>query len=293
MAAWCGLVLALLLVPVSNEYRAVWRTRLQDFVHVPLFFLLVAGLVWHFTWPGRRAFLTAVGLALLGELGQAACGRGASAADVLRGAIGAAVAALWLDPPRAMRRRRGRIATGAVLVSIPIVEVTPATIDALVAWQRFPILADFQTPFEPERWHRDASGKLRIVRRYLDSERCWVGELTCDPDAGGTADAILFPVIADWSDFYRFSLTAAVDSDDPIDLAVSVRDGIKLPTTARRFETTHRLGAGRNEIRIDLVGLARGDVFAPVDLGRVQSVHLIARNLNRPRRLLIYSIHLE
>jgi hypothetical protein len=345
-AAWCGLALALLLVPVSDEYRAVWRTRLQDFVHVPLFFGVVAGLMRPLGWRPARALLTAVGLALLGELCQAFLGRSASIVDVVRGAIGAAVAIVWLSPnpiqrrgadastpspsasqtggstsprecpndsapplqrgtgirdiaappqpPRTgARQRRLGIVVGAVLASIPVVEVAPALIDALVAWQRFPIIADFQTPLEAVRWHRSPTESSRIARRYLEAEGRWVGEVTLVPDADGTADAILFPVVGNWSGFQRFSLTAAALGDDPIDLVLSIRDGIKLPATARRFETSLRMGAGRHEVRVDLAGLARGDAFAPVDLRRVQSLHLAAQNLDRPRTLLLYNIHLE
>ena len=91
-----GLAVAGLLMPLPNQNRSAWVSKLLDAGHVPLF-ALVTVCFWRIV--GRRlwlAFSLAVALAVAAEVCQTFSGRSGELLDVVRGLLGALMAVLWL-----------------------------------------------------------------------------------------------------------------------------------------------------------------------------------------------------
>lgn len=61
----------------------------------------------------------------------------------------------------------------------------------------------------------------------------------------------------------------------------------------RRFDWEQQYLAGRHDVAIDLQDLAAGNSFAPLDLTRVQSSHLVVAPGAESRALLLHRLYLE
>jgi hypothetical protein len=111
------------------------------------------------------------------------------------------------------------------------------------------------------------------------------------PREGGNG-AILFPIIQDWSNYRRLYCTFSF-TGDPLRLLISVRDGKKVAPPLQRFDLVRDFVPGQHCVVIDLKDLAAGTQFAPLDLSRVQSFHIVATNLSGPRTVFLRQIYLE
>jgi len=287
-----GLAVAGLLAPLPNQNRSAWVSKLLDAGHVPLF-ALVTVCFWRMV--GRRiwlAFSLSVVLAVVAEVGQTFSGRSGELLDGVRGLLGALMAVLWLPlRPRsvAWRRIAAGLAMTCALAAWPLWDCGPILLDAFRAYRSYPVLSDFQSPGEPLRWFTDGAHLERVAA--VEQGEGWAGRLDVSPRQGGNG-AILFPIVQDWSGYRRLACTFSF-SGEPLRILISVRDGRKVRPPLRRFDLEREYVAGRHRVVIDLQDLAAGQQFAPLDLTRIQSLHIVATQLTEPRTLYLHKIELE
>jgi hypothetical protein len=271
---------ALLLAPLDNKYRALWYGEATDACHVPLFFLLTLFLARLVAARWRLAvILGAAALACGAELVQPLIGRSASWRDLAYGVIGVAAAAVWLQTAW---RWPLRLVAIAVLLFWPAWRVGPALFDAAWAWRKFPELAISGSPCEARRWY------LQGVRMERAGEAV---RFHFEPNEDHGSGAILLPVVRDWTGYQTLEITFEFEGE-PLKFLISVRDGKKLPPELPRYDLWRRYPPGRHEVRIDLNELARGDGFPPIELNRVQSLHLVAYS-DRPQTVVVHEIRLS
>jgi len=287
-----GIAVVSLLLPLPNQYRSHWLTKLLDLGHLPLLALVTVGF-WLIVRPRIwLAFCLALVFAVAVEVGQEFTGRSGDLLDVVRGLLGALIAAVFLQmSPRPWRWRQAavRTALAVALAAWPIWDCCPVLLDAFWAYRSFPVLSDFQSPWEGARWY--ARGACLERDAATEDGQRWQGELKARPNEGGSG-AILFPVVRDWSGYRRLCCTFSF-SGEPLSILISVRDGRKVETPRKRFDLEHRYRAGRHRVVIDLEDLAAGNQFAPLDISRIQSFHFVVTELAEPRTLFLQQISLE
>jgi hypothetical protein len=294
LAGAAGLaVVAALGVPLPSSWRVPWWAKLSDLAHLPVFALLTWVVYRAVPWGWWPAVAAATMVAAACEAGQAVLGRSGNVADWVRGALGSLLAVVCghaFAQPRTLPRVAGHLVLAAALVAWPVADALPALMDAVVAYRSFPVLCDFQTRWEVLRWYTENATLERVADP--EAEARWAGRVEFLPGGRGFAGAVLFPVVRDWSGYRRLCCEFSV-AGDPLALALSVRDGRKLPEPARRVHLERRYPAGRHRVCVDLPALARGEEFAPVDLARVESFHLVVSDLDRPRTVFVHGIRLE
>lgn len=254
---------ALLFVPLPNDYRALWYGETMDACHVVLFALLTWSLA-RFVWPEKRLLpaLLAAALAVSAEIVQPLIGRSGGLRDLAYGLLGIAIAVVWLSSTG----RLLKVAAMLALAAWPAINTAPLLIDAYWAWRSFPVLARFDSPLEERRW------MLQGVRIVAPRPGSAVFEFA--PSKSGSG-AILLPVVRDWTGYQTLEVDFSFDGE-PMMFLISVRDGKKLPPELPRYDLWRRYEPGTHQVRIDLEELARGGSFPPIDLTRVQSLHLVA-----------------
>jgi hypothetical protein len=230
---------ALLLLPLDNDYRALWFGAAMDACHVPLFGLLTWCL-GKYCWPDRQLAVIgfAAAIACCAEIIQPYVGRSASWRDLAYGLIGIAIATVWLRSSWSVVLRLALI---AILLSWPAERTGPVLIDACWAWWSFPVLVGDQGTFEQRRWILQNVN----MTRYHDAAR-----LTFGANEHGSS-AILLPVIRDWTAYQTLDVNFAFEGD-PLVLLISVRDGKRLPPELPRFDLWQRYLPGNHHVRIDL-----------------------------------------
>jgi hypothetical protein len=110
------------------------------------------------------------------------------------------------------------------------------------------------------------------------------------PNLSRGTSAILFPVIRDWSEYETLEVSFEFEGK-PLLFLISVRDGKKLPPELPRFDLWRRYSSGKHDVKIDLNELAQGGAFPPIELHRVQSLHLVAFS-DEPQSIVVRRIAL-
>jgi len=270
----------LLLIPLDDKYRALWYGEATDVCHVPLFLLLTLFLARYVRPRWQIAvFVLAAALACGAEIVQPLIGRSASWRDLIYGVLGIVAAAVWLQKPW---RWPLRLLLIAVLLAWPAWRAGPAALDAAWAWSAFPELAISGSPFEQRRWYLQDARMSRAGRAV---------QFEFPPNEQSGSGAILFPVVRDWTAYETLDVTFEFEGE-PLTFLISVRDGKKLPPELPRFDLWRRFPSGRHDVRIDLAELAKGGSFPPIELDRVQSLHLVAYS-NRPQTVTVHRVALS
>jgi hypothetical protein len=275
-------------MPLPNHYRSPWFQKLFDLGHLPIF-AMVTICAWRIVGRIWLASSIATAVAVAAEIGQGLAGRSPDFLDVVRSMLGVAIGAVALFAFRRPLHRRAiaiGLATILILTAWPIWDSSPVLVDAIWARRSFPVLSDFASPWEARRW--STQGAI-LERQMTDRGNSAVGLLQVPAGGGG---AILFPIVRDWRGYKRLSWTFSFDGD-PLDILFSVRDGRRVEPPQRRFDLMARYAAGQHSVVIDLVDLAAGTQFAPLDLSRIQSLHIVVMPSTEPRTLILRTLVLD
>lgn len=286
-----ALLVVALLVPIPGRFSAPWIGSLQDFCHVPLFAILS----WLFSRVAGGAMAGAAlafGLAVVIEPIQGLVGRSASFDDVVRGSFGIAIflCCHWAARlPAAWQRTAACLAAVVLGAAFPVSEAWPTLADALAAWRKFPVLADFSAPSQWRRWKIDDC----TLNCRLDAAGASVGVLECGPNVQSTPSIILFPIVRDWSRYRWLCIDFELDGD-ALPMTFAVRDGRRVTAPRHRFELSDTYDRGRHAVRIDLSKIAQGSSdIAAVDVDAIQSFHIIVDPQGRRRVVRLDRIWLE
>lgn len=297
-----AVVLAVLLFIGGPGYRSPRSLQaLWNLGHIAAFslwtYLLVTGKRVGDYSPARQ---WAVGLAFCiiagagSEWLQSLTGRDASLEDIMRDIAGGLLTLSWIVPSaksisRGLRRTvRGLSAFFLLVACLPLATTLG---DEAIARARFPVLSDFETPFETGRWEGGA-------RFSVDSSVARHGEasLRVDMDDSLYSGVSLVHFPRNWKGYRFLVLEVLNPSPDNLEITIRIHDRRHEEGERRyqdRFNIFHRLPAGWNEIRIDLGDASRAPAGRTMDLGEIRAVGLFATKLPRPRTMYLDFIRLE
>lgn len=138
-------------------FKAFWNLgHILFFSLLPYF--VFACLKWLSDRFGRQCLITmgvAVVLGILVELVQYDFHRTPDLGDVFRDAIGGLVGIFFLLPGRRFIQRKLLLGIQVVVISLVCLQVYPVIVavsDEFIAREQFPVLSDFETPWEIQRW---------------------------------------------------------------------------------------------------------------------------------------------
>jgi len=294
---FAGLLTAVYVPEITYASRTL--ARLHDFAHLPLF--CAVSLIMAAIWPGGlfvqnrlrplpalRLWLVAVLAGILVELLQARQGRIPEVSDVVTDAAGAALALLLAV---GHRRRAWRWALPAALALV-LAFAAPVLIsawDEQLARRQFPLLADFETRLQTDRF---AGTRCRLQR-------------IADPASPGhhLLQARFLPDIfprlqlrdlpRDWSNFKTLTFTCINPEPAPFLLIVRVDDVHHDNQMSDRYTLRMNLAPGRHVIVIPLSTVATAPETRPMDMTAIAHFILYGYKLKQPRTLLFDDFRLE
>ena len=240
----------------------------------------------------RPIALAVPGGALI-ELAQTLFGRTADPGDVARNALGGLIGLFFLIPERrAVPKLPRRLVQAAValLVAAQIWPLVADLADEAAARRRFPVLADFETPFEAGRWsgnaafgidrgmHRGGAASLRVV-------------LNTSQYSGVFLD--YFP--GDWRGFR--TLEIALHNASPQELSLVCRIHDRAHTLGAqhledRFNRSFSLPPGWTTVAVDLEEVAAAPKGRRMDMSQVSGLGLFAIRLPEPKVIHIDDVRL-
>ena len=240
-------------------------------------------------WGTILAFSFVAGAATEGI--QWVSGGDASLDDFLRDACGGVLTLSWFAPsahilPRWVRRTaRGLAATLFLIACLPL---AAALSDEAIARVQFPVLSDFETPFETSRWDGGAR----------DTSFAFHGKasLRVDMDTSLYSGIALVHFPRDWKGYGTLNMEVLNPSSEEIDITCRIHDRQHEKGDQRyedRFNKGFLLRPGWNDLRIDLGEVARAPVGRSMDLREIRVVGIFATGLTAPRTIYVDHVRLQ
>jgi len=293
---------ALLLFVGGPDYYSPRAWRLAwDLGHLLAFFLwtavsLSASARLAAQRAGRQILIIAPIALLLGlgiEWAQSLLGRTFSLLDVANDLLGSAAAMVFLSPRRLQMRSAALRSAQVVVLTLVALQALPlarVVIDDGIAWKQFPVLSDFETPFELSRWtsRSSISTDHGIARQGRASLRV---PLTTQQYSGASLQH--FP--SRWEGYAALHLSIYNESENPLAISISIHDEKHMQSGRAypdRFTAHFFLQRGWNDIDIPLEQIRNAPAHRMLDLESVRDLSVVAIALPAPRVIHIDDVRL-
>jgi hypothetical protein len=188
--------------------------------------------------------------------------------------------------PKTPARIGGHLLAALLLTAWPLAEAVPYAADVVDELRRFPVLCDFQSPWQTTRWSC-VDAEVRYMTSSEDGATPAGRVILYCPHSA----AVLYPLVRDWSDYSYLCLECSSEgppAEVTVALASPSADGVVL----RKFPG--RFGPEFRRWTIDLEAALADDGQPALDLGRVICLGLAVEDINmRPRELRVRKIWLQ
>ena len=231
------------------------------------------------------ALVFAVGL-VVELLQMQSGGRTPDVADLVRNQLGCLLAFALFAPSGWRWTRPLRLGVAGLLV-LALWPLSRALIDETLAARQFPVLADFETPFETWRWVHPSQLRTQsgIVRH---GERAARVQLTTARYSGVS----LFHFPGDWRGYRWLRFSVYNPREEPLELNCRIHDARHREHRNEfhdRFNQQFRLQQGWNDLVVDLDRVRTAPRGRSMDLGRIEGFGLFV--VQQPRPLTIVLDH--
>ncbi|WP_456385939.1 hypothetical protein [Desulfolithobacter sp.] len=279
----------------ARSFKAAW-----DLGHT-LFFGCFSWLVFQYyqvrgkSCCGLRLFVGVFVVVLMLGIGveflqQGITGRNPDPCDVLRNQLGCLVAYVFF----CCRKARYLALLRACVLLMLLIAAWPfcrALIDELIARKQFPVLADFETPFELARWRegRQLAFDRTLVRHGKKSMRVQLSTAMYS----GTA---LFYFPHDWRGYRWLSLSVYNPEPGPVTLHCRIHDRWHRKSGqafSDRFYDKFILHPGWNDLRISLEKVRFAPAEREMDMQYIESFGIFVIRRAKPMVLHVDHVYLS
>jgi len=221
-------------------------------------------------------------------------GRNPDWRDIVRNFVGCLFTLSFLARSRSRLSKRSLRLFQGIAVMALLMEVVPFSIaltDEEIARQRIPVLADFETPFEMDRW--TGSAEIAVDRKIArHGTASLVIHLTSAHYSGSGLK--YFP--GDWSDYKFLQFSVFNPSAVSIKVVCRVHDSLHFKKGGKyedRFNRTFVIDAGWNDIEIPLEDIAKAPKNRPMEMSRIEGFGIFTVRLPTPQTINIDYLRLS
>jgi len=275
-----------------RSFKAVWN--LGHLLYYAILPLLI------FSFPLKivnnqvtRALIVVLITLLLGvlvEIIQNGLNRTPDVGDLYRNMLGASVAILFFLPNREFISRVALIALKGIVIILILIQLVPvgiALVDEQQARFDYPILADFQTPFQAGRWTGRTA--FRVVNT-IDRPGNYALDVTLTTAKYSGANLKYFP--EKWEPYTWFEFSVYNPSMEPLTLICRIHDKDHNNEYNDRFNRSYLFAHGWNSVQISLEEIREAPEGRQMDLTRICSVTIFAVQLPHSRHIRIDDLKL-
>ena len=274
-----------------RSFKTVW-----DLGHILFFAILsyVILLSWSqhkgmtFSRQAIAVMFIALILGTLIEIAQAGSRRSPDIWDVVRNLIGCMVTLSFFTPSKNSLPKSFLKALQAITFLLVISALFPAVksiTDEIVALRQFPVLSDFETPFEIDRWSGDSKFAVDPTFSYHGRSSLRVA-LNTSLYSG--VSLRFFP--GNWLKYKYLQFSIYNPEDQPIKVTCRINDTrhrLGKQTYDDRYNQMFPLTNGWNIISVPLERVAGSPKSRKMDLAKVQELGVFTTGLRRPKVLYI------
>jgi VanZ family protein len=213
--------------------------------------------------------------------------------DVYRDLLGGALALVFLSPAGKSILKAKLRSLQAIVVVVVALEVLPFSIalaDEIIAKNQFPVLADFETPFETKRTDRENSE--RCDEQAKKGKHSLQVQLTTETYSG--TGLTYFP--RDWSGYDHLNFSIYLPTEEGLKLTCRINDMQHVQHDQKyedRFNRSFWMKKGWNDIKISLKDIADAPADRKMDLTQIQGLGIFAVQLPKSRTIYLDHVYLS
>jgi len=183
-----------------------------------------------------------------------------------------------------------------IVILILLIHLKPlaiALIDESTARSQFPVLSNFETAFELDRWDGGASRTIIKPGQKNDSYQLKVGLKTTTFSGVG-----MKYFQSDWTGYKQVNLRIYKPSEKPLSIVIRVHDiwhesGTMDYAHNDRFNRRLKLSQGWNDIKIPLSAIESSPLNRDMDMSQISDISLFASQLPEPRVIFLDKVYLS
>jgi len=280
----------------SRSYQNFWDLG-HIFFFAILTFLLLS--LWQtlaqksFPWQCIRIFLITLILGTAIEMFQYGSSRTPDPGDMVRNLIGSCLALFfWAPSRRTISDKKLRILQllSVLMFMVGLLPLSIALTDEWTAQKQFPVLSDFETPFEKYRWDGEAVHSIDHRIAYHGKSSLKVQLDTTEYSGVGLK---YFP--RDWQNYEALIFSVYNPASKPIKLTCRVHDRRHTQGPQRysdRFNKSYVLDNGWNTIKINLEEISNAPKTRQMNISQIYNLGIFAVQLPEPRIVFIDNVRL-
>ncbi len=189
-------------------------------------------------------------------------------------------------------RRLLRLAS-VLLILVLLAPLTIALVDETLARYQFPLISDFSTPFELDRWEGNST---RSVTRLGPEHQGHQMEIALNTARYSGAGMTYLP--SDWRGYAHVHLRLYQPSPEMLGITLRIHDeqhetGQRANAYSDRFNRHFELRSGWNELHIPLADVEQAPKGRSMDLAQIRNVSFFSTELPEPRTLYLDKIYLS
>ena len=249
-------------------------------------------------WPLWKQFLWVIvltlSLGILIEFIQVGFHRAPEAGDVMRDLIGSLITLSFFSPSRRTIPKIPLLLLKTCVILLFLVGTYPlarALTDEYTAKNQFPLLSDFETPFEIDRWGEN-SGLAINHNIAIHGESSLKVPLSTELYSG--VSLIYFP--RDWRKFHSLKLAVYNPMVDSMTIGCRINDIQHFANGGEskdRYNANFILREGWNPITIPIGDIANAPVGRKMDMSKIQMMRVFVKQLKNPGEIYIDHVRLE
>ena len=180
----------------------------------------------------------------------------------------------------------------AFILLILLLPIARAMVDETIAWFQFPVLSNFETPFELDRWKGGAQIQVLKMDPAQNSHQL---KITLGTELYSGVGLEYFP--SDWTGFESVRLRLFLPEHEALAITIRIHDlahvtGPQAYHYHDRFNRRYTLKAGWNEIEIALSDVASLR-SRKMNLSEVRDLSFFSIKLPKPVTLFLDKIYLS
>ncbi len=275
--------------------KELWDLGHIVYFAVMVFLLVELGLLKKFSLPVQWLALLLLSLlwGTLIEVLQYDTQRTPDLADIFRDLTGCLLVLSFHPALLKLSSNPGRLLIRllvSLLLFVQLIPLSIALIDETIARQQFPVLSNFETPFELDRW---GGGEIVQLDEGSDFYQLKVNLTTSTYSGLG-----MKYFMSDWRGFDTVKLKLFNPSHKALNLVVRIHDaehetGNRAYAYSDRFNTRVKLKRGWNDITIALDIVESAPRRRKMDLSQVADISFFAIRLPEQRVVYVDSIGLQ
>lgn len=282
----------------SRSTKELWN--LGHVIYFAIFTCLLARYnpVSKLTLPQQWVFVLVITLLLgvLIEFLQYGTDRSPDLDDVSRDLVGSLLVLAFHPAFFKVKNLAASFFLRLLVVSVLLFHLMPlmiAWLDEYTARSQFPVLSNFETAFELDRWDGIASKEIVEAESKTGGHLLKIRLMTTA--FTGVGMKYLPP---DWRGYKSVNLRIYKPSEKPLSIVIRVHDiwhetGAAAFAHEDRFNRRVDLNRGWNDIRIPLSVIESAPYNRKMDLSRISNIRLFASRLSEPRIIYLDEVYLS